>query len=439
MFRPHYDRHLINTLLGRNQRKAAPTDEDMYMLDRPYMNAVDLEILPRLAPTTSKLSTSSYSARGHSPSPSPSPISPVSSARTYIGSGRFKPKDEEEEPVYLPDRNVNGIAPASLCDMIDTEALLRLKWMDNTPRMSRLRETRRRRLVNKLEQYELWDQEQEQKNRQHELAREQRYKNIVDRLKSHDFCVNQMKKRHENDLETTRELENYSNDHLYFDCLDDPKTFYKGPVSQYREFSNEMEEKVKTLLNDLDTLNPRQKINQAILPRIERTREIYSIEPEIFTRSGRRVLKRPKLDSHRQSSEKTATSSSSRRSTSGEALDRVALDSAPTIFSNPTSASEKFLSESQRRLRNILNDSNKTSSRIGESGSGKQLKPIIVNTDDATRSLGKLKLSNSASSSSNNDSEQLDGPTSDKKAVYFSDNVDYRSPPSLNDDDLIKD
>lgn len=177
------------------------------------------------------------------------------------------------------------------------------------------------------------------------------------------------------------------------------------------------------------------------MPRIERTREIYSIEPEIFTRSGRRVLKRPKLDSHRQSSEKTATSSSSRRSTSGEALDRVALDSAPTIFSNPTSASEKFLSESQRRLRNILNDSNKTSSssRIGESGSGKQLKPIIVNTDDATRSLGKLKISNSASNSSNNDSEQLDGPTSDKKAVYFSDNVDYRSPPSLNDDDLIKD
>lgn len=117
MFRPHYDQHLINTLLGRNNRKI--TEEDCYMLDRPYMNTVDLEILPRLASGT----------RTSSPK-----------------SNRFDTDD-----VYLPDRNANGIAPAGLTDMIDTEALLRLKWMDNSPRMSRLRETRRRRLVNKLE------------------------------------------------------------------------------------------------------------------------------------------------------------------------------------------------------------------------------------------------------------------------------------------------
>ena len=46
--------------------------------------------------------------------------------------------------------------------------------------------------------------EQEQKQRQYEMAREQRYKTIMERLKSQEFCVNQMRKRHESDLETTR-------------------------------------------------------------------------------------------------------------------------------------------------------------------------------------------------------------------------------------------
>jgi hypothetical protein len=55
-----------------------------------------------------------------------------------------------------------------------------------------------------IKQFELWDIEQEQKQKQYEKAREQRYNNIVERLKSQEFCVNTMKKRHESDLETTR-------------------------------------------------------------------------------------------------------------------------------------------------------------------------------------------------------------------------------------------
>ena len=46
--------------------------------------------------------------------------------------------------------------------------------------------------------------EQEQKQRQYEIAREQRYKNIMERLKSQEICVNMMKKRHESDIETSR-------------------------------------------------------------------------------------------------------------------------------------------------------------------------------------------------------------------------------------------
>jgi hypothetical protein len=56
----------------------------------------------------------------------------------------------------------------------------------------------------KSKQFELWDADQELKQKQHDLDREQRYRNIIERLKSQDFCVQTMKKRHESDLETTR-------------------------------------------------------------------------------------------------------------------------------------------------------------------------------------------------------------------------------------------
>ena len=98
--------------------------------------------------------------------------------------------------------------------------------------------------------------EQEQKQKQYEIAREQRYKNIMDRLQTQDFCVNVMKKRHENELEASRvsfiifiinsfvkinkfilkELEASSQDHTYVDALDDPKNQIEGPISQYRKF-----------------------------------------------------------------------------------------------------------------------------------------------------------------------------------------------------------
>jgi hypothetical protein len=57
----------------------------------------------------------------------------------------------------------------------------------------------------------------------------------------------------------------------------------------------EMDEKMKNLQDDIDLLNPRSRIEQAIKPRIERTREKYSVEPDVFTRTGKRVLKRPIL------------------------------------------------------------------------------------------------------------------------------------------------
>lgn len=57
-----------------------------------------------------------------------------------------------------------------------------------------------------------------------------------------------------------------------------------------------MDEKEKSLQNDFESLNPRHRIQQAILPRLERTRELYSQEPDLYTRKGKRVLKKPNLD-----------------------------------------------------------------------------------------------------------------------------------------------
>lgn len=44
-----------------------------------------------------------------------------------------------------------GHAGAHFYDYYDPDASLRLKWMDNSPRMSRLREHRQKRLINRLE------------------------------------------------------------------------------------------------------------------------------------------------------------------------------------------------------------------------------------------------------------------------------------------------
>lgn len=169
---------------------------------------------------------------------------------------------------------------------------------------------------------------------------------------------------------------------------------------------------------------------QAILPRIERTREIYSIEPEVFTRSGRRVLKRPKID--RASSGRIIEPdalASLHRSTSGDA---ERLGSTSSLFGT-SSASERFLSESQRRLRNILNDS-------ATKPTASTLKPIIhtnattaaagpvAGVDDAARFLGRMSLLDYSSSSAA-------AAAAEKKAVYFNDTVEYRSPPvTVNDD-----
>lgn len=112
-----------------------------------------------------------------------------------------------------------------------------------------------------------------------------------------------------------------------------------------------MEDKVKTLQNDIQTLNPRNRIELAILPRIERTREKYSVEPEVFTRSGKRVLKRPNLKS---------------------------FESAGTETDKLLARVEESFREPSRRLRNLLVDADRPKPRP------------ILHIDDSSKHLASL-------------------------------------------------
>lgn len=297
-------------------------------------------------------------------------------------------RDERETST---SRFLAAYDPSKYDPLTETENLLRLKWLDNSPRMSRLREHRQKRLMNKLEQFELWDAEQEQKQKQYELAREQRYKNIMDRLKNQEFCVNLMKKRHESDLETTRELEAYPIEHHYVDVLDDPKTNYRGPVSQYRKFQAEMDDKLRHLQHDIDLVNPRYRIEQAIIPRLERTRELYSVEPDTYTQRGKRVQKRPPPLNKNLVAKSAAN---------GSYID--------------TSYHQNYQNHGNNNSRDRQTSSILSRGGANGSSASAKLKPIIHN-------------SSSNQDDQNNKPRSPKGGSEQKKVVIFNDEVEYSS------------
>ena len=160
-----------------------------------------------------------------------------------------------------------------------------------------------------------------------------------------------------------------------------------------------MDEKVKSLQNDLDTLNPRSKIEQILLPRLERTRENFSVEPQIFTRRGKRILRRPNLSSNDHN-----TSSSSY-----DKLSKSYFLTQPSLTSYNSSSPSK----SSRSVNSKLNDLDSNSFGYGSSPSKSSinLKPIIhYQPEESLRSLSKLKISHEAI----------------RKSVNFNDDIDYR-------------
>ena len=93
----------------------------------------------------------------------------TSSYSSNSSLNRYRNRDSSDNNLMSSSSNTNSVLPlalsptrderetstsrflASYDPLTETENLLRLKWLDNSPRMSRLREHRQKRLMNKLE------------------------------------------------------------------------------------------------------------------------------------------------------------------------------------------------------------------------------------------------------------------------------------------------
>ena len=138
-----------------------------------------------------------------------------------------------------------------------------------------------------------------------------------------------------------------------------------------------MDNKLRNLQHDLDLVNPRYRIEQAIIPRLERTRELYSVEPDTYTQRGKRVQKRP--PPLNKPSNKQANASETYQNYHTISRDR------PSILS-------------QSLTRSAANSNSK-------------LKPIIHNSNQDESSKPRSPK----------------GGSEQKKAVYFNDDVEYSS------------
>ena len=66
----------------------------------------------------------------------------------------LRTNDSSQSPARSSSVAYNNSYPIrdeSFYDFYDPDAFLRLKWLDNSPRMSRLRDHRQKRLINRLE------------------------------------------------------------------------------------------------------------------------------------------------------------------------------------------------------------------------------------------------------------------------------------------------
>ena len=150
-----------------------------------------------------------------------------------------------------------------------------------------------------------------------------------------------------------------------------------------------MDGKVKTLQNEIDAVNPRSRIEQTILPRLERTRVVYSVEPEIYTNSGKRILKRP--------SKGKKVSSRNESSVEYSYLDD---DDAKCVkFYYPSAITEDYLRREKVKL------------EIEKENQMRKLKSIVNNNNNnnVDESLSKLKLA-----------------TNNEKKVCFEDDVNNK-------------
>lgn len=153
-----------------------------------------------------------------------------------------------------------------------------------------------------------------------------------------------------------------------------------------------MDNKQRKLEDEIDQVNPKNAIENKLLPRLERTREHYSVEPDVFTIKGKRVLKKPNLKNRPRSNYEDILDEDLLRHYSRYLNDP--LDDAKCIrFYYPSVTDEDIKFEIETR-----------------DNSARKLKPIIQARQNNDNAEENVKLTN--------------GHANDKK-VYFEDDIEY--------------
>jgi hypothetical protein len=84
-----------------------------------------------------------------------------------------------------------------------------------------------------------------------------------------------------------------------------------------------MDVKQRTLEHDIEAVNPRHRITQAILPRVERIRERYATDQDVFGKNGRRLLKKPTLEEFARTAKDIFASTGNSLRTSAPSVDTL--------------------------------------------------------------------------------------------------------------------
>lgn len=224
-----------------------------------FSSTVDEKEIPKSRSTNSSTNRSSYSSSKSSNRPADFIDALVESYKLETSGNRSPIKEDKK---YVPKTNRSRLNP---------------NW----------REHRTRHLMNKLEELSLWDREEELKAAQAQSLREQKWEQIQDRQRNHDLCLNLMRQRHESEMESAVVLDRGAsivNDEntsatiaramnitspaniLQYDLPtpphslkrrvkqeEDPTTEFKTPIGRYRQFENNMNNKL-------------EKINQKLQP-----------------------------------------------------------------------------------------------------------------------------------------------------------------------------
>ena len=190
-----------------------------------------------------------------------------------------------------------------------------------------------------------------------------------------------------------------------FDCYQCEPSWLTDSLFWFNQA--EMDDKLRHLQHDIDLVNPRYRIEQAIIPRLERTRELYSVEPDTYTQRGKRVQKRPPpLNKNMVTKSAANASYDTYQNYQNNSRDR------PTSILSRGANGGSASSSASAKLKPIIHNSNQDDqSKPRSPKGGSEQKKVVIFNDEVEYSSRKesiggpeeVSTTNGSISSSNNE------------------------------------